>query len=119
MLSIVLLLFYIGIGGKKGSVEKCGACKGSGMQVRIQQLGPGIMQQIQSVCGECRGEGEKIKEKDRCKTCNGQKTVKEKKVLEVHIDKGMYSLFIFTHSHYTGYKDLRPQCSIKCCVMQE
>lgn len=78
-----------GIGGKKGSVEKCGTCKGSGMQMRIQQLGPGFVQQIQSVCSDCRGEGEKIKDKDRCKTCNGQKTIKERKILEVHIDKGM------------------------------
>ena len=29
--------------------------------------------------------------KDRCKTCNGKKTNSERKVLEVHIDKGMKS----------------------------
>ena len=28
-------------------------------------------------------------EKDRCKTCQGRKTVKERKILEVHIDRGM------------------------------
>ena len=28
-------------------------------------------------------------EKDRCKNCQGRKTVKERKILEVHIDKGM------------------------------
>lgn len=58
------------------------------MQVRIQQLGPGMVQQIQSVCGECRGEGEVIDPKHRCKNCNGKKIVKERKILEVHIDKG-------------------------------
>ena len=28
-------------------------------------------------------------EKDRCQTCNGQKVVRDRKILEVHIDKGM------------------------------
>ena len=39
-----------GLGGKAGAVQKCPNCRGSGMQVRIQQLGPGMMQQIQSMC---------------------------------------------------------------------
>lgn len=30
-----------------------------------------------------------VSEKDRCKTCHGKKTVKERKILEVHIDRGM------------------------------
>lgn len=30
-----------GRGGKKGAVETCPTCRGSGMQVQIQQLGPG------------------------------------------------------------------------------
>lgn len=78
-----------GRGGKEGSVQKCGNCRGTGMQVRVQQIGPGMVQQIQSVCSECRGEGEVIDPKHRCKTCNGKKIVKERKILEVHIDKGM------------------------------
>ena len=28
-------------------------------------------------------------EKDKCKTCHGKKTVREQKILEVHVDKGM------------------------------
>ena len=39
-----------GLGGKAGAVQKCPTCRGTGMQVRIQQLGPGMMQQIQSMC---------------------------------------------------------------------
>ena len=39
-----------GVGGKAGAVQKCPNCRGTGMQVRIQQLGPGMMQQIQSMC---------------------------------------------------------------------
>lgn len=63
----------LGLGGKKGAVERCVKCRGSGMQVKIQQIGPGMVQQIQSVCGECQGQGEMINAKDRCKICLGKK----------------------------------------------
>ncbi|XP_012726948.2 dnaJ homolog subfamily A member 4 [Fundulus heteroclitus] len=78
-----------GYGGKKGALEKCSNCKGRGVQIRVQQLGPGMIQQIQSVCADCQGQGEKFSSKDRCKNCNGHKVERKKKILEVHIDKGM------------------------------
>jgi len=78
-----------GRGGKEGSVQNCVPCKGTGVQMRFHQLAPGMVQQTQSVCGECRGEGQIIPAKDRCKSCNGKKIVKVETVLEVHIDKGM------------------------------
>merc|ERR1719238_2456430 len=71
-----------GVGGKPGAVQKCPTCRGSGMQVRIQQLGPGMMQQIQSMCQECHGEGERVDPKLRCKKCNGRKVNRERKILE-------------------------------------
>ncbi|KAB7506344.1 DnaJ-like protein subfamily A member 1 [Armadillidium nasatum] len=77
-----------GVGGKKPP-EKCPSCRGTGMQVRIQQLGPGMVSQVQSMCGECRGQGERINPKDKCKTCEGKKVVRERKILEVNVDKGM------------------------------
>ncbi|KAF3826995.1 hypothetical protein GH733_002481 [Mirounga leonina] len=64
-----------GRGGKKGAVECCPNCRGTGMQIRIHQIGPGMVQQIQSVCMECQGHGEWISPKDRCKSCNGRKIV--------------------------------------------
>ncbi|XP_041458322.1 dnaJ homolog subfamily A member 1-like [Lytechinus variegatus] len=78
-----------GRGGKKGAVEKCGTCHGTGMQVHVRQLHPGMVQQIQSMCSACEGQGERISAKDRCKSCHGQKVIRERKILEVHIDKGM------------------------------
>jgi DnaJ family protein A protein 1 len=57
------------------------------MQIRIHQIGPGMVQQIHSVCMECQGHGEKISPKDSCKNFSGRKIVGEKKILEVHIDK--------------------------------
>ena len=62
-----------GLGGPEGAVQRCTNCRGSGMQVRLQQLGPGIMQQVQSVCRECQGQGERIDPKLRCKGCSGKK----------------------------------------------
>merc|ERR1719186_210029 len=78
-----------GVGGKAGAVQKCPNCRGTGMQVGIQQLGPGMMQQIQSMCQECHGEGERVDPKLRCKKCNGRKVNRERKILEVSVDKGM------------------------------
>lgn len=78
-----------GLGGKTGAVQKCTTCKGSGSQVILNQLGAGMYQQIHTTCRECDGSGEKINPKDMCKTCQGRKIVHERKILEVHIDKGM------------------------------
>merc|ERR1712018_40651 len=47
------------------------------------------MQQIQSMCQECHGEGERVDPKLRCKKCNGRKVNRERKILEVQVDKGM------------------------------
>jgi len=74
-----------GVGGS--NVRVCGGCKGQGIKMVYRQLGPGMVQQIQTHCDECGGEGEVIK--DRCKECKGEKIKKEKKTLEVHINKGM------------------------------
>lgn len=78
-----------GVGGKENAVQRCPNCRGTGMQIRVQQLGPGMMQQIQSMCGECQGQGERIDPKLRCKKCNGRKVNRERKILEVSVEKGM------------------------------
>lgn len=79
-----------GRGGKKGAVSTCTSCRGQGVKVMLRQIGP-MVQQIQQPCNECEGTGEMMNPKDRCKTCQGKKTNSERKVLEVHIDKGMKS----------------------------
>lgn len=78
-----------GKGSKSGASMKCSGCKGTGMKVSIRQLGPGMIQQMQHPCNECKGTGETIDDKDRCPQCKGEKVVQEKKVLEVHVEKGM------------------------------
>lgn len=77
-----------GKGGKDGAVRTCNSCNGRGVKITLRQMGP-MIQQMQSSCDECSGTGEIINAKDRCQICKGKKVVPEKKILEVHIDKGM------------------------------
>jgi len=79
----------VGRGGREGAVELCRGCSGTGTQMHIQQLLPGFIQQVQSMCHECQGQGERINPRDRCKNCQGRKIARERKVLDVHIDAGM------------------------------
>ncbi|KAL1890815.1 Type I HSP40 co-chaperone [Ceratocystis pirilliformis] len=77
-----------GIGGKAGSVKRCAGCEGRGMKIMMRQMGP-MVQRFQAVCTDCNGEGEIVLDKDRCKQCSGKKTVVDRKVLHVHIDRGV------------------------------
>ncbi|RDW85023.1 hypothetical protein BP6252_02613 [Coleophoma cylindrospora] len=79
-----------GRGGKEGAVKKCAGCDGHGMKTMMRQMGP-MIQRFQTVCPDCNGEGEIIREKDKCKACNGKKTTVERKVLHVHVDRGVRS----------------------------
>lgn len=79
-----------GVGGKDGAVKKCPGCDGQGMKTMMRQMGP-MIQRFQTVCPDCSGEGEIIREKDRCKQCAGKKTIVDRKVLHVHVDKGIQS----------------------------
>ncbi|KAF2754254.1 DnaJ-domain-containing protein [Pseudovirgaria hyperparasitica] len=79
-----------GRGGKEGAVKKCAGCDGRGMKTMMRQMGP-MVQRFQTVCNDCQGEGETMRDRDRCKQCNGKKTIIERKVLHVHVDKGVRS----------------------------
>jgi len=54
------------------------------------------MQQIQSMCTGCQGQGERIDPKLRCKKCVGKKVNRERKILEVQIDK----VYFFAHRRF-------------------
>ena len=56
-------------------VTTCNECDGRGVKVQIIRMGP-MIQQSQSACPRCNGEGKKYKIK------------KEREVLEVYIEKG-------------------------------
>lgn len=73
----------VSVGGKPGCVKTCSSCRGRGIRVIVRPLGPGMVQQMQTGCSDCKGSGEIIDDKFRCQNCNGEKVVQEKKVLEV------------------------------------
>uniref|UniRef100_A0A1D1Y5J2 DnaJ 2 n=2 Tax=Anthurium amnicola TaxID=1678845 RepID=A0A1D1Y5J2_9ARAE len=78
-----------GKGSKSGASGTCYGCRGSGFKVSTRHIALGMFQQMKHVCNACRGSGEVISEKDKCSQCKGGKIVLEKRVLEVHVEKGM------------------------------
>jgi len=60
-----------------GEPQKCADCDGKGVIVRLRQIGPGMVQQIQQQCPACGASGFNVKKQ------------KERKVLEVNIERGM------------------------------
>ncbi|KAL5213872.1 hypothetical protein ABZP36_003024 [Zizania latifolia] len=78
-----------GKGSKSGAPGTCYSCHGVGVKNIMRQIGLGMIQHMQTVCPECKGSGEIISDRDKCTNCRASKVVQEKKVLEVHIEKGM------------------------------
>lgn len=60
-----------------GEAKMCNSCDGQGVVLELRQIALGMVQQVQKRCSACGGEG----------YCGATK--KERKVLEVHIEKGM------------------------------
>ena len=55
----------------------------------LRELAPGFVQQNQVHCSRCQAQGFSIPAKYVCTSCDGKQVVKERKILEVHIEKGM------------------------------
>ena len=60
-----------------GESKFCDKCGGQGVVMEVRQIGPGMITQMQRECALCDGQG------------HIAKTKSERKVLEVHIEKGM------------------------------
>jgi DnaJ family protein A protein 2 len=45
-----------GRGGKVGCEKICNDCQGRGVKIQLRQIGPGMVQQVQSSCATCRGQ---------------------------------------------------------------
>lgn len=78
-----------GSGTKSGKKYECSTCRGTGVQVHIRPLGPGMVQQIQARCSSCNGSGQGTPAGDQCGSCKGKCLVSEKKTFEVHVEQGM------------------------------
>ena len=76
-----------------GESKMCTACDGQGVVIELRQIALGMVQQLQRRCTECGGQG----------YCATRK--KERKILEVHVEKGM------KHNHkipFRGMADEKP-----------
>ena len=73
-----------GKGGKR--VEPCKACRGAGMRMRAQQMGP-MMAMVQEPCGDCAQTGQKVLE--ACGGCKGRRVVERTSDLDVTVEPGM------------------------------
>lgn len=60
-----------------GKPEMCRDCQGKGVVVRLRQIGPGMVQQLQQQCPSCGATGFSVQKQ------------KERQVLEVNIERGM------------------------------
>lgn len=78
-----------GNGTKSGKKYECNTCRGTGVQVQLRPLGPGMVQQIQTRCGNCSGTGFATPANDVCTACKGKCLISEKKTHEVHVEPGM------------------------------
>ena len=78
-----------GKGSDSGKTYSCDTCNGSGVRNIIRQLGPGMIQQMQTTCNICNGKGESIHSKDICKTCNGTKKEQELHTYPFVLPKGI------------------------------
>jgi DnaJ family protein A protein 2 len=59
-----------------GEAKTCDTCRGQGAVMEVRQIGPGMLTQMQRACSACEGQG------------TSAKTKNERKVVEVHIEKG-------------------------------
>ncbi|PFH34118.1 putative DnaJ family chaperone [Besnoitia besnoiti] len=76
-----------GVGGPADALTTCRDCDGHGVKIVTRQIGP-MIQQTQSVCPACKGAGKMMDPSKRCKSCTGKGVVKERKILEIYIEKG-------------------------------
>lgn len=71
---------------KKHTCSKCG---GSGIKIDRIPIGPGMIQTIKNMCNMCHGTGNSIDLSNKCKICNGNAFIKEKKTLKCKVEPGM------------------------------
>jgi DnaJ family protein A protein 2 len=97
-------------GSKSGKKYRCDTCQGSGMEVKMRQIGPGMVQQIQQRCSSCAGAGFSCPPSDRCSRCNGKCLVADKKIFEVHVERGARhnSKVVFRDEAGTDSPDVLP-----------
>ncbi|KAF8150772.1 DnaJ-domain-containing protein [Crassisporium funariophilum] len=77
--------------GARGNAKPkpCSTCEGNGWTSTKSRLATGGYGSSRTRCTDCKGAGEKLKEKEKCKKCKGEKIIKEKTRQEIFVEKGM------------------------------
>lgn len=70
-------------------IQKCDTCDGSGVILKIQTLGPGMITQSQRVCDKCNGQGKFNVKNSKCNMCAGRGLINEKKEIRIELKRGM------------------------------
>jgi DnaJ-class molecular chaperone len=73
----------------KKNPPKCNGCSGRGTNLKIKQIGPGMIQQLMEKCHQCQGSGNLIDEKNKCAQCRGRKIIDSINTIDVDIEPGM------------------------------
>lgn len=67
----------------------CSKCGGSGTKTEHIRIGHGMVQTIKNTCNVCHGTGNSIDLSNKCKTCNGNAYIKEKKLIKCRMEPGL------------------------------
>jgi DnaJ family protein A protein 2 len=91
-----------GNGTKDGTPSKCSTCNGNGIVIQRIQMGP-MIQQIQTVCPQCRGSCKFVCDDNKCNYCNGEcynlKDVKTQIPLKNGLSNGQ-QILLKGHGHH-------------------
>lgn len=66
----------------ESEISPCFSCGGKGVKVKMNQLGPGMFQQIQSACDTCKSKGKIYPTCDNCK----EGRIQDPKIIELHLN---------------------------------
>lgn len=76
-----------GSGSKDKETHTCPKCRGQGIITIRRQVGPGMIQTMQTHCDECQGKGHKITNK--CDQCHGERTLRKGRRYNVYVRPGI------------------------------
>ena len=69
--------------------NKCSHCDGSGTEIQLEEILPGMMRQFNRKCFHCKGYGKILDPKFFCKKCNGEKYIYKTIKKKIIIEKGL------------------------------
>jgi len=91
------------------SLPKCNICNGSGRQVKLNQIAPGLVQQFVTPCSKCNGSGIIITPDIQCKKCNGSKCLISNDKINVCLNRGTLENTQIKYPNLASYNPDHPE----------